>query len=126
MHQQPQTHPIHHRLHQVATRTMQMKIKWIQMRETNQLIPQEMMNRTKKRRTEMKKSIRKNRAIAITKKIKKGETAETNKEPGQLMFFVPGKTLVYDVKLPTPKEIKPNLKIKPKIENLMPKKQKIK
>ena len=42
------------------------------------------------------------------------------------MFFVPGKTLVYDVKLPTPKEIKPNLKIKPKIKNLMPKKQKIK
>ena len=62
----------------------------------------------------MKKNIRKNLAIAITKKIKKGETAETNKEPGQLMFFVPGKTLVYDVKLPTPKEIKPNLKIKPK------------
>ena len=42
------------------------------------------------------------------------------------MFFVPGKTLVYDVKLPTPKEIKPNLKNKTKNWKLNAEKQKIK
>ena len=66
----------------------------------------------------MKKNIRKNLAIAITKKIKKEETAETNnKEQGQLMFFVPGKTLVYDVKLPTPKVRNQNQKQNQKWKN---------